>query len=121
MEESTRLKLLKSEEEKRTEFVNVRFTKNEIEMIETYVKKTKFSGSDLMRNLILNEIKIKKPLIHKDEIIPIADKDEIRLLMNIANNLNQIAKYSNQIKAFPNDNILGSIKEMLGNYLDKKL
>lgn len=121
MEESTRLKLLKSEEEKRTEFVNVRFTKNEIEMIETYVKKTKFSRSDLMRNLILNEIKIKKPLIHKDEIIPIADKDEIRLLMNIANNLNQIAKYSNQIKAFPNDNILGSIKEMLGNYLDKKL
>ena len=42
MEESTRLKLLKSEEEKRTEFVNVRFTKNEIEMIETYVKKQSF-------------------------------------------------------------------------------
>jgi len=107
-------------EEKRTKFINVRFTENELNLIETYVKKSNFSRSDLMRNIILKELQIVRPPMLKDEIIPIGDKNETRLLLNMSNNLNQIAKYANQTKSFPNDNILRSIQEMLGNYLDNK-
>lgn len=107
-------------EEKRIKFINVRFTENELNLIDTYVKKSNFSRSDLMRNIILKELQIVRPPMSKDEITPIGDKNETRLLLNMSNNLNQIAKYANQTKSFPNDSILGSIKEMLGNYLDKK-
>ena len=53
--------------------------------------------------------------------IPITDEKELKLLLNIANNINQIAKISNQTKQAPSVEVLINIQNKIGNYLDNKI
>jgi hypothetical protein len=106
--------------EKRNKFINVRYSETEIKLIDDYVKNTNFSRSEYLRKLSLNEIKLVFPKPSEAENRPIGNLLEIKLLSNIANNINQIAKIVNQKKIAPSDEILRNIQNQIGNYLDTK-
>lgn len=108
------------EKEKRNKFINVRYSETELKLIDEHVKNTKLSRSEYLRKLSLNEIKLVYPNQNKIEIEPAGDKKEIKLLYNIANNINQIAKIVNQKKVSPSDQILTDIQHQIGKYLDTK-
>jgi hypothetical protein len=108
------------ETEKRNKFINVRYSETEIKLIDEYVKNTNFSRSEYLRKLSLNEIKLVLPYRKKKNPEPTGDKFELKLLSNIANNINQIAKIVNQKKVVPGDHILKDIQNQIGKYLDTK-
>lgn len=104
--------------ETRSHFINVRYSESEINAIDK--SRTTFSRSDFIRNLTLNEIKVIAPPSTKRKNESNQSNDEINLLKNIANNVNQIAKYSNQTKASPSIEIIKEIQREIHMYLEKK-
>jgi NADH:ubiquinone oxidoreductase subunit E len=109
------------EMEKRNKFINVRYSEKEFNLIDTQAKKIGYSRSEYIRLLSLSQNEI--IYITKEKIIgseSIGDEKKTKLLLNIANNVNQITKLANQKKDIPSIEILKDIQNQIENYLDDK-
>jgi hypothetical protein len=108
-------------DDKRSKFINVRYSESEIKAIDLHLQNTNFSRADFIRTLTLNEIATVAVPAKNEDISSIDLKEKIKLLRNMANNINQIAKYSNQKKAFPEDNIIRELETSIHEFLEKYL
>jgi hypothetical protein len=112
--------------EQRNRFINTRFTENEFQNIGAAAKKLGYSRSEYLRLLLLSNSQIitisKEPIVDNGSKLPKYNNEkEIKLLLNIANNINQIAKFANQVNSMPNGTILANMQHQIGTYLDSKM
>ena len=105
----------------KNKFITVRYADSDLKLVKEKAENLGLTISVYIRSISLSDKKIielkVENLVSKNAK---TDEDEIRILLNIANNLNQIAKIANQQKAVPPLDYLINIINRIASYLNKK-
>jgi hypothetical protein len=106
---------------KKDKFITVRYAVSDLKLVTQKAKNLGLTISVYIRSISLTdkniiEFKVENAITKNAK----TDEYEIRLLLNIANNLNQIAKIANQQKEVPPLDYLINIINRIATYLNKK-
>ena len=106
---------------KKDKFITVRYAESDLKLVTEKAKNLGLTISVYIRSISLSdkniiELKVENTITKNAT----TDENEIRILLNIANNLNQITKIANQQKEVPPLDYLINIINRIAKYLNKK-
>jgi hypothetical protein len=106
---------------KKGKFITVRYAESDLKLVTEKAKNLGLTISVYIRSISLSdkniiELKVENTITKNAT----TDENEIRILLNIANNLNHITKIANQQKEVPPLDYLINIINRIATYLNKK-
>ena len=106
---------------KKDKFITVRYAESDLKLVTEKAKNLGLTISVYIRSISISdkniiELKVENTITKNAT----TDENEIRILLNIANNLNQITKIANQQKEVPPLDYLINIINRIAKYLNKK-
>lgn len=106
---------------KKDKFITVRYADSDLKLVIEKAKNLGLTISVYIRSISLSDKNIIELKVENVSLKnATTDENEIRILLNIANNLNQITKIANQQKAVPQVHDLLEIKNRVVEYLNRK-